>query len=53
MTPNEYFIYAFIITLVLLVGYPLYLMAQSMMLSKRERLARREERASSTDTSAG
>ena len=53
MTPNEYFISAFIITLVLLVGYPLYLMAHSMVLSKRERMARQEERSSSTDASAG
>jgi hypothetical protein len=47
MTREEYFTYAFVVTLVLLVGYPLYLWIQSAALSRREKLAERE--ASSAD----
>ena len=46
MTREEYFTYAFAITMALLVGYPLYLWIQSAALAKREKLARREEQPS-------
>jgi uncharacterized iron-regulated membrane protein len=45
MTPNQYFLFAFAITIVLLVGYPLYMWMEHRSLARRELMARHDRDA--------